>query len=49
MKTNHFSQENNPTLFPVEMDVDIADFIHCAFQALESNSTLNRSVPAIAG
>lgn len=38
MKTTDFFAENNPTLFPIEMDVDISDLLHCAFQALEKDS-----------
>ena len=29
MKTTDFFAENNPTLFPVEMDVDISDLLDC--------------------
>lgn len=29
--------ENNPTLFSIEMNVDIADFLQCAFQALRKD------------
>ncbi len=37
MKTTTLFTENNPTLFSIEMNVDIADFLHCAFQALSKD------------
>ena len=37
METTTLFSENNPTLFSVEMNVDIADFLQCAFQALRKD------------
>ncbi|MBN2860333.1 MAG: transposase [Sphaerochaetaceae bacterium] len=37
MEPTSFFSENNPTLFPIEMNVDIADYLQCAFQALKKD------------
>ena len=37
METTTLFTENNPTLFSIEMNVDIADYLQCAFQALKND------------